>query len=382
MRGNRGYIFLLLLSVHAVSFGVDLTRVNVAWQYDPLSRVKVRHRIIQESGLLTVFLQFQVDTLRGWHCQFLRQADYHTVQDRALDGVLVDTLRRTANGLMSRLRFAKPKENLLVLKINNGGAFYYYDIWLKNGAFSFPSIYPCDKVGYPIMANYLTSRDVSWEGNNTYYAMGYREAFSYADPPMDKMRPLAPSIGIDTSFQFQNPVVLPNDYFYVVKKDSNDMVGVTVVKCLPYYPKFKQLSELVASMHYILNASEKKAMRGANNLRQSFDSFWLNTFKTKSRARNAIRNYFSWVEQANALFTDFKQGWKTDRGMLFIVYGVPDEVYRTLNSEEWYYDDGSAFEFIIIATFFSPRTYTLRRRVEFKESWFDHIAAICGGSDG
>lgn len=96
----------------------------------------------------------------------------------------------------------------------------------------------------------------------------------------------------------------------------------------------------------------------SKNPKESFDSFWMNTYSTKSRARNAIRKYYNWIENANTLFTDFKPGWKTDRGMMYIVFGKPNEVYRTGSLEEWYYDDGSAFEFTIISTFCTQNLFT------------------------
>ena len=85
------------------------------------------------------------------------------------------------------------------------------------------------------------------------------------------------------------------------------------------------------------------------------------------------------MKQANHLFTDFKAGWKTDRGMMYIVFGRPDEVYRTNSLEEWYYDTGEAFEFSVISSFFAQRTYTLRRSNSLEDLWFNRIAAIRRG---
>ncbi|MEQ9007818.1 MAG: GWxTD domain-containing protein, partial [Ekhidna sp.] len=68
-----------------------------------------------------------------------------------------------------------------------------------------------------------------------------------------------------------------------------------------------------------------------------------------------------------------------DRGMMYIVFGRPNEVYRTGNSEEWFYDEGPAFEFTIISTFFAPKTYSLRRSKDLEEQWYTQIAAIRRG---
>ncbi len=38
------------------------------------------------------------------------------------------------------------------------------------------------------------------------------------------------------------------------------------------------------------------------------------------------------------LFTSYKEGWKTDKGMIFIVLGPPDKVQRSKDREVWTYD--------------------------------------------
>ncbi|MEO1256252.1 MAG: GWxTD domain-containing protein, partial [Bacteroidota bacterium] len=191
-----------------------------------------------------------------------------------------------------------------------------------------------------------------------------------------EMKPLAPQVDLDTSFVFKDSVIFEEDHFYTIRKDSLATVGVTMLRVPPYFPEYRKLRELMEAMLYLTSEQEKKSILKSKNLRQSFDSFWMNTYSTKSRARNAIRDYYSKIRKANESFTDFKPGWKTDRGMMYIVFGLPDEVYRTANSEEWYYDSGVAFEFTIISTFFAPKTYSLRRSKDLEELWYSQIAAL------
>jgi hypothetical protein len=43
------------------------------------------------------------------------------------------------------------------------------------------------------------------------------------------------------------------------------------------------------------------------------------------------------VVYANIYFTSFTEGWRTERGMTYIMYGPPDKVYKSLDGEEWGY---------------------------------------------
>ena len=377
-RTTTFFFFLLMV---LTTKGVDFSRINVSWQYDPLAEIEFRHRIIQDGSIMTLFLRFRTDSVSNWDMELLVQPKYESEVHSSLVNYKLDTLVNEQNRLILKIVFEKPEENLMVVKTTQEGVFYYYDIPLKNGTLPFPSIYPQDGSGIPIFTNYLNKSTFKWEGSNQFYCNAYVENFSFADPPMAEMKPLAPSILPDSTFSFTNPIDFDENRFYVVMADSNAVTGVTILNTSPYFPEYKLLSELTSCMFYILNEPERKGFLNSNNLKESFDSFWIKTYITKFRARNAIRNYFNWVEQANRIFSDFKSGWKTDRGMLFIVYGVPDEVYRRDNVEEWYYDEGPAFEFTVISTFFSPRTYALRRRQDYEESWYEYIAAIRRGAN-
>jgi hypothetical protein len=62
----------------------------------------------------------------------------------------------------------------------------------------------------------------------------------------------------------------------------------------------------------------------------------------RSLAARVVQTYFSRVEEANLRYSTFREGWKTDRGMVYIILGEPLFIERTLESEIWYYsyDEG------------------------------------------
>ena len=373
---NRVFLGGVLLCISFIASAIDFSRVNVAWQYDLSFEVQMDHRVFQDEQGVHVFLSVFSDSLYKWEYELLVQNNYESESDRVLSNYTVDTLFRVENKILIRLDLEAMEESLMVVKFYQPERFYYYDVLLKVGTLSFPSIYPVDQEGFPILKRYIKRSGYAWTGNDSFLAMRYDEAFPPADPPMGDMKPLAPQVDIDTTFTFQDSVLFEDNYFYVVREDSLATVGVTMLKVPPYFPKYRQLGELLDAMLYLTSEQEKKSMIRSNNPKQSFDSFWMNTYSTKSRARNAIRSYYNRIELSNEIFTDFKPGWKTDRGMMYTVFGRPNEVYRTTNSEEWYYDDGNAFEFTVISSFFAPRTYSLRRSNELEQLWFSQIATL------
>ncbi|WP_421763460.1 GWxTD domain-containing protein [Ekhidna sp.] len=369
------FLIICVISAQAINF----SRVNVAWQYDVNFDVRMIHRVAKSEEGNIVFLKVLSDSLSGWEFEFLVQDGYESETHRIIQLSNVDTLINVEGQVLIKASLPNIEENLLVIKFFKPEKFLYYDISLKIGSLSYPSVYPVNENGIPILENYINRSGHTWVGNESFLAMQYEDAFLPADPPMADMKPLAPQVNLDSSFVFDREANFKENCFYTVRKDSLASVGVTLLNTPPYFPGYRKLVELIESMFYLMSEQEKKSILKSKNPKQSFDSFWMNTYATKSRARNAIRKYYNLVERSNKLFTDFKPGWKSDRGMMYIVFGTPDEVYRTGNSEEWYYDEGSAFEFTIISTFFAPKTYTLRRNKDLEEKWFTQIAAMRRG---
>ena len=351
---------IILLTCNTALYGINFSRVNIAWQYDVDFEVQMAHRVVNSAEGTIIFLKIKSDTLDKWNYEFLFQEDYDTEEDREVEPSSIDTLKSSTTESLLKLTFSGIQTGLIVVKFYKPENYYYYDIYLRIGSLTYPEIYPVDQNGLPILDQYINRSGHSWEGSDSYLAMQYKEWFKRADPPMADMKALAPQVDLDTAFQFIGSTSMLENHFYTIRKDSLANTGITMLRMPPYFPEYRQLNELVESMQYLTSEQEEKAMMRSKNPKQSFDSFWMNTYSTKSRARSAIRKYYAWIKKANMLFTDFKPGWKTDRGMMYIVFGKPDEVYRTGNLEEWYYDDGSAFEFTIFSTFFAPRTYALR----------------------
>ena len=370
---------VLFLSLFFSGDAIDFSRVNVAWQYDSDAEIRMAHRVCENEDGIFVFLKIVTDSLVRWQYEFLLQDSYESQAHESLQSVLLDTLNKAGNRLDLKLQLPRLEKDLLVIKVSKFDQSYYYDVGLKIGNLSYPSVYPTDHQGLPIYRNFIKRSGHSWNGSDSIHAIRYLENFARADAPMGDMKPIAPTADQDSSFMAGPDPTFKDNHFYVVRSDSNQSSGATVLKVPPYFPEYRRLTELVEAMLYLTSEAEEKAFLKSKDLKKAFDAFWINNLNTKPRARNAIRKYFESVKVVNMLFTDFKPGWKSDRGMIYLIYGKPDEVYRLDGLEEWYFDTGEAFEFNVISSFFAPRTYSLRRNLDFEESWFQHIAEIRKG---
>ena len=87
-----------------------------------------------------------------------------------------------------------------------------------------------------------------------------------------------------------------------------------------------------------------------------------------------MRSYFRKVELANLYFSSYKEGWKTDRGMIYLIYGVPDEVIKNGLNETWNYKSNKqSFSFVKTGSVYDPDYFVLIRERRYTESWYTTV---------
>jgi GWxTD domain-containing protein len=98
--------------------------------------------------------------------------------------------------------------------------------------------------------------------------------------------------------------------------------------------------ESIALVKYIAKAEEIKELENANpeDRTKVWEAFWAR------RPAGFKEEFFARVRYANEHFSNLGPGWKTDRGMIYITYGPPDQVESHPNNMEgrpyeiWTYD--------------------------------------------
>lgn len=112
-------------------------------------------------------------------------------------------------------------------------------------------------------------------------------------------------------------------------------------------PLVENIDLAVEQMVYILPFHERVAMRSASvyEKREMFLDFWKKRDPTQETEENELlTEYFRRVAFANQNFTETPTGWKSDRGMVYIIFGEPESIEKRPASFEhpayeiWYYD--------------------------------------------
>ncbi len=104
------------------------------------------------------------------------------------------------------------------------------------------------------------------------------------------------------------------------------------------FPRVESPRELAEPLVYLMSEQEYKKMMAIEDpyeLKEAVDRFWLENVGSVNKAKEVISRYYERVEEANRQFTNFKEGWKTDRGMIYILFGPPVRIERYLNAQHW-----------------------------------------------
>jgi GWxTD domain-containing protein len=202
----------------------------------------------------------------------------------------------------------------------------------------------------------------------------YSEKFPAGSPPFaEKEKPVDPIMEVDSTFSIRSGQAMkfPKEGLYVVQSDTNAPRGISFRVSPTAYPKMTKIEDLSASLVFISTKEEADRLKQAGADKAKFDRVVLDITRDKDRAKDLIRNYFRRVELANMFFTSYKEGWKTDRGMMYLIFGVPDEVSKNGQFEVWSYKSMNArFTFVKTGSVFDPDYYVLERNKRFSETWY------------
>jgi GWxTD domain-containing protein len=162
---------------------------------------------------------------------------------------------------------------------------------------------------------------------------------------------------------------------YLAQQDTASSSGVAF-RVENDYPKPGTIENLAGPLIYICTKQEAEKLKQVGNDKKKFDQLILTITGNSDRARTFIRSYYRRVELANQYFSSYKEGWKTDRGMIFIIFGLPEEVYLFDDREVWDYKSTNVkarFQFTKSPTLFDPDNYVLIRDKKFADPWYETI---------
>jgi GWxTD domain-containing protein len=133
------------------------------------------------------------------------------------------------------------------------------------------------------------------------------------------------------------PIMLPRKGIYMFSVDREIREGVTLFNFGETYPSMTTPEVMIEPLLYLTSKDEVDQMQASSNPKIALDNFWIRCGGNIERARELIRIYYNRVVFSNIYFTSFTEGWRTERGMIYIMYGPPDKVYKSLDEEIWGY---------------------------------------------
>lgn len=245
------------------------------------------------------------------------------------------------------------------------------------------TIYATTTLGNLILPKYIYSGDTIRLQHNhdtiqQFYIKHFEPIAAPALPPQSNER-----VNFSPLRAYDELLVVPRNTniqltrpgLYFVQTDSASNKGAFMVSVHADYPKMTLLIDLIDCMRYITKNEEYELLNNATDKKGELDRYWLKRNADKDKARNLLRTYFKRAEEANYFFTSYKEGWKTDKGLIYIVFGTPKTVRKLSNKEIWFYP---ATQYRPPVEFVFQRVgeiFTLERNESYRDVWGMEINA-------
>ena len=148
--------------------------------------------------------------------------------------------------------------------------------------------------------------------------------------------------GNGTSGYFSENIFIPSIKFNSIKNDfkiiltqgkKSDEQKISFSRYKPGFTGYVYDVEMaINQMKYILSNEERKELKAGlkRDKEQLFYQLWKRRDPTQDTEHNELmEEYYKRVEYVNEHFSGWQVGWETDRGMIYILFGPPDEIQRT-----------------------------------------------------
>jgi GWxTD domain-containing protein len=133
------------------------------------------------------------------------------------------------------------------------------------------------------------------------------------------------------------PIMFPRKGIYLCTTSREIKEGFTFLNFGTSYPAMTSPEVMIDPLVYLASRDEIDELKSSIKPKVALDDFWIKCGGNVDKARELIRIYYTRVLFSNVYFTSYKEGWRSERGMIYIIYGPPDKVYKTSEGESWGY---------------------------------------------
>ncbi len=377
------YALYFLLFATFPAFSQALRDINYSFVYDPTEPFTLEMKSVHSGNGWTSYYSFVLEDSSQRTDQYVFQWEVRTTLEEQ-QGTTVDPA--------SIEKVVSKNEINGSVKVANGTSTRYLTVRVLNNlakrVWLFYSTLPANSPpngymstgGYVIKQNYAkVNTPIVIAGlSGTNAASFYSDDFPAAVPAFSEgMGRVSRVMKVDTTYIIpeNTPVTFTEKGLYLVQKDTSSKEGFAF-RAEEDYPRLTKVESLADPLIYICTKQEFARVKEAKGDKKAFDRVILSIVGTSERARNFMRNYFKRVEWANRYFTSYKEGWKTDRGMIYILFGLPDELFKFSDREVWNYKNDDfkiTFTFVKSSTLFDPENFVLIRDKKFQETWYEKV---------
>ena len=173
------------------------------------------------------------------------------------------------------------------------------------------------------------------------YISFYKSFREVPDPPSmllpEKTLDYDPLQFVAIPYSDSLPMMFPKEGIYLCSIARNIKDGFTFLNLGSTYPKVTTPEKMIEPLIYLTSQDELEELKSAAKPKAALDDFWIKCGGNVDKARELIRIFYTRVLYSNYYFTSYKDGWRSERGMIYIIYGPPDKVYKTADGESWGY---------------------------------------------
>ncbi|NQV52264.1 MAG: GWxTD domain-containing protein [Flavobacteriales bacterium] len=392
----------LLLSISGCKVSQSVSGRNVSFLYRDLSpELRVEHKVINFEKRSIVYLRFPTEKMgRSVHEDGSKRLNYNIryrlfssysapvaldsgnfvrkdvsiIPTMIVDTIPLDSLENRYYLLECTVRdLNSPKAYTMFIDLLRGQRlneqtviFSSYDEGMLYHSY----------VDHPdsLMVTYL-------DPNVALYVKYFDRSFPIASPPFSTITPKPFDFTADRMITLRNApsghkvLDVVHAGFYQVTDDASKRTGASLFYFGPHYPEAKTVMDLSLPLRYITTNEEFQQVSQGDNIKRNVDQHWLKLGGSPERAKELIGSFYGRVQYANRYFTSYLEGWKSDRGMCYVVYGPPDIVYRSTATETWLYGEEGRYNslsltFTKVVNPFTSNDYRLNRSNSLKTSWY------------
>ncbi len=238
----------------------------------------------------------------------------------------------------------------------------------------FPSFETFIRTGDPVVFR-------SWKGSKEklYLRRYLNKSLPALSPMSSSKRSIADELIPDSAFELEagTPFTFKEEGVYVLTQDTVlHQDGYVILVTDDRYPRFTTTEKLKEPVAYMSTSKEIESLKSLENAKDALDLYFLKlTSGNQDQAKQIIRSYYRRVSEANKLFSSYKEGWKTDKGMVYIILGPPTRVQRNRQREVWLYQGSSEiiFTFYRKPNSFTENHYELVRYPEYGAYWYPYV---------